>query len=203
MTARTGPPAMTPVPAGAGFSSTRPLPYTPRTVCWMVVASTCTRRKFFLAASMPFLIAAGTSLALPVPKPTILAPGSPTTTSAEKLRFLPPLTTLVTRLIETTCSFRFRLLASMRLAAVNDMSSFPSPQPVRRRRRGRHASGLTLQSRFAGRLGQRFHAAVILISAAIEHHGFNALVFGPLGHQLANDLGPGHVAAAAAGLFGS
>src|SRR5579884_683651 len=67
MTARTGPPAITPVPSGAGFSSTRPLPNWPSTGCWMVVASTCTLRRFFLAASMPFLIAAGTSLALPVP----------------------------------------------------------------------------------------------------------------------------------------
>ena len=82
----------------------------------MVVARTFTLRRFFLAASMPFLIAAGTSLALPVPNPTIFAAGSPTTTRAEKLRFLPPLTTLVTRLMETTCSFRFRLPASMRLA---------------------------------------------------------------------------------------
>ena len=65
----------------------------------MVVASTFTLRRFFLAASMPFLMAAGTSRALPIPKPTTLASGSPTTTSAEKLRFLPPLTTLVTRLM--------------------------------------------------------------------------------------------------------
>src|SRR5713226_5625305 len=110
----------------------------------MVVARTLTLRRFFLAASIPFLMAAGTSLALPVPKPTIFAPGSPTTTRAEKLRFLPPLTTLVTRLIETTCSFRFRLLASMRFAIVSDIVFSE------------------LQSRFAGRIGQRFHAAVIL-----------------------------------------
>jgi dihydroorotase len=41
---------------------------------------------------------------------------NPTTTSAEKLRFLPPLTTLVTRLIDTTCSLRLSALASMRFA---------------------------------------------------------------------------------------
>ena len=58
---------------------------------------------FFLAISIPFLIAAGTSLALPEPKPTRPLP-SPTTTSAEKLKFLPPLTTLVTRLMWTTLS---------------------------------------------------------------------------------------------------
>ena len=40
-----------------------------------MVSSTLILRRFFFAASMPFLIAAGTSLALPVPKPTIFAPG--------------------------------------------------------------------------------------------------------------------------------
>src|SRR5580704_15109444 len=33
ITARTGPPAITPVPSGAGFSSTSPLPNRPSTVC--------------------------------------------------------------------------------------------------------------------------------------------------------------------------
>ena len=33
----------------------------------MVVSSTCTLRRFFLAASMPLRIALGTSLALPTP----------------------------------------------------------------------------------------------------------------------------------------
>src|ERR1700739_3065307 len=120
----------------------------------MVVASTCTLRRFFFAASMPFLIAAGTSFALRVPKPTILAPGSPTTTRAEKLRFLPPFTTLVTRLIETTCSLRLRLFASMRLAVVMDIF-------------------LKLQSALAGGVGQRLDAAVIQIPAAIEDHGLD------------------------------
>src|SRR5580704_13647880 len=124
----------------------------------MVVASTCTFRRFFFAASMPFLIAAGTSLALPVPKPTILAPGSPTTTSAEKLRFFPPLTTFVTRLIETTCSFRFRFPDSIRLADV--------------------AIILEFQSRFPRRIGQRLYAAVIQITAAIEDHRLDAFVLG-------------------------
>ena len=49
-----------------------------------------------LALSMPFLMAEGTSRALPRPKPTLPLP-SPTTTSAEKEKFLPPFTTLVTR----------------------------------------------------------------------------------------------------------
>jgi hypothetical protein len=45
------------------------------------------------------LIAEGTSRALPTPNPTTPWP-SPTTTRALKLRFLPPLTTLVTRLMD-------------------------------------------------------------------------------------------------------
>ena len=49
-------------------------------------------------------MADGTSFALPMPKPTTPWP-SPTTTSALKLRFLPPLTTFVTRLMDTTVSF--------------------------------------------------------------------------------------------------
>src|SRR3954453_14022051 len=69
----------------------------------MVVPCKGTRISPFLAASMPFLIAEGTSLALPTPKPTTPCP-SPTTTRALKLRFLPPLTTFVTRLMETTVS---------------------------------------------------------------------------------------------------
>src|SRR5579863_252761 len=38
-TARTGPPAITPVPSGAGLSSTMPLPNRPSTWCGMVVSS--------------------------------------------------------------------------------------------------------------------------------------------------------------------
>ena len=112
-TARTAPPAMMPVPSGAGFSSTAPAPNLPTMRCGIVVPASGTRIRFFLAASMPFLIAEGTSFALPMPKPTTPWP-SPTTTSALKLRFLPPLTTFVTRLIETTVSLMSSCDASMR-----------------------------------------------------------------------------------------
>src|SRR5438876_3633186 len=102
-TARTAPPAMMPVPSDAGFSSTLPAPKFPTIVCGMVVPCSGTRIRFFFAASIAFLMADGTSFALPMPKPTTPRP-SPTTTRALKLRFLPPLTTFVTRLIETTVS---------------------------------------------------------------------------------------------------
>src|ERR1700684_2163128 len=64
---------------------------------------------------MPLRIAEGTSLALPTPNPTTRAEESPTTTRAEKLMFLPPLTTFVTRLMATTFSFRFNACGSTRL----------------------------------------------------------------------------------------
>src|SRR3954447_19488672 len=112
-TARTAAPAMIPVPSGAGFSNTLPAPNLPTIGCGTVVPCKGTRIKPFLAASMPFLMADGTSFALPTPKPTTPWP-SPTTTYALKLRFLPPLTTFVTRLMDTTVSFKSSCDGSMR-----------------------------------------------------------------------------------------
>src|SRR5438552_17676499 len=130
------------------------------------------RRRFFLAASIPLRIAEGTSLALPIPYPTTFADGSPTTTRAEKLMFLPPLTTFVTRLIDTTCSFRFNEFGSMRFSsALNGMR-------------------LKLQSRFTRRVGQSLHAAVIQVTATVEYYRFQSLGLGALGDQLAYGLGP-------------
>ncbi len=64
-TARTPPPAMTPVPGEAGFSSTWPEPKMP-TTGWVIVEPCFgTRYRFFLACSTPFWMAIGTSLALP------------------------------------------------------------------------------------------------------------------------------------------
>src|SRR3954470_12631797 len=60
-TARTPPPAMTPVPGEAGRSSTRPEPNTPSV--WWVIVWPClgTRNRFFFARSTAFWIASGTS----------------------------------------------------------------------------------------------------------------------------------------------
>src|SRR6185369_13672381 len=102
MTARTAPPAITPVPSGAGFSSTCPEPNLPSETCGIEVCVMFTLIRFFFADSIPLRIACGTSLALPLPYPTTPEPGSPTTTSAANDMFLPPLTTLVTRLMLTT-----------------------------------------------------------------------------------------------------
>src|SRR5690349_5069907 len=102
-TARTGPPAMTPVPGLAGLSSTTPAAASPVMACGIVPPMRGTRKKLFLAASTPLAIAAGTSLAFPYPTPTIPLP-SPTTTRAVKLNRRPPWTTLATRLMVTTRS---------------------------------------------------------------------------------------------------
>ena len=69
ITARTAPPAMTPVPSEAGLSSTMPEPKRPVTVCGIVKPFSVigTRTTFFLAASTPFLMAEDTSRALPIP----------------------------------------------------------------------------------------------------------------------------------------
>ena len=69
ITARTAPPAMTPVPSEAGLSSTEPEPKLPVTVCGIVAPLSVigTRTTFFLAASTPFLMAEETSRALPMP----------------------------------------------------------------------------------------------------------------------------------------
>src|SRR5438105_1175122 len=144
----------------------------------MVVPRVWMRRRFFLAASIPLRIADGTSLALPMPYPTTFAAGSPTTTRAEKLIFLPPLTTLVTRLIATTCSFRFRVFGSMRFSsALNGMR-------------------LKLQSCFTRRFSQCLDAAVIQVTTPVEHYFLVTRGLGPLGDQLADDLGSGDIATA-------
>src|SRR5262245_59712599 len=124
---------------------------------------------------MPFLLADGTSFALPTPKPTTPWP-SPTTTSALKLRFLPPLTTFVTRLIDTTLS----LISSC------DASIFSRVRFI--------SATLELQTCFARGFGNRLHAPVIKKSVAIEDNPLHALTDQPLGDCLANRLCPLDVA---------
>src|SRR3954467_6528823 len=64
-TARTPPPAMTPVPSEAGLRIPFPEPNSPVTVCVIVEPCLGTRNRFFLARSTPFWMASGTSFALP------------------------------------------------------------------------------------------------------------------------------------------
>ena len=66
-TARTAPPAMTPVPCEAGLSITRDAEKTWRTSCGIVVPTIGILIRFFLASSTPLRMASGTSPALPRP----------------------------------------------------------------------------------------------------------------------------------------
>src|SRR5512146_2996309 len=125
----------------------------------MVVPTSGTRTSDFFAASMPFLIADGTSFALPMPKPTTPWP-SPTTTRALKLRFLPPLTTFVTRLIETTLSLMSSCDGSIRSRVRIPLLEF--------------------QSCFARGIRHGANAPVIEEAAAVEDHALDALLDGPL-----------------------
>ena len=69
-TARTAPPAMTPVPLEAGLSITRAAEYSTRTSCGIVVPTIGMRTMFFFASSTPLRMDSGTSPALPRPTPT-------------------------------------------------------------------------------------------------------------------------------------
>src|SRR3954452_2826143 len=102
-TARTPPPAITPVPSEAGFRKTFAAPCTPVTSWVIVLPCIGTLKRLRRAFSTPFWIATGTSFALPYPTPTCER-SSPTTTRAVHEKPRPPLTTFATRLISTTRS---------------------------------------------------------------------------------------------------
>src|SRR5512146_1210404 len=118
----------------------------------MVVPTSGTLKSAFLAWSPPLRIASGTSFAFPRPTPTWPAP-SPTTTRAEKLKRRPPFTTLATRLMWTTLSWRSRSFALMGVAIWNLI-------PFGR---------LELEPGLARRGGHRLDAAVIVEPVAVEH----------------------------------
>src|SRR5260370_33530888 len=121
----------------------------------MVVPFMLSLIKFFLACSMPVLMAMGTSRALLMPKPA-WPRLSPITTSAEKLRFLPPLTTLVTRLMAMTSSLRSERL------------TFRMRRTAKLSRKICFDIGLKLQPRFPRRIGERLDAAVGPVPAGAE-----------------------------------
>ena len=102
-TGRMAPPQMMPVPSGAGLRRTLPPSQTPVTSWGMVVPFMQTGRMALRAASPPLRMASPTSLALPMPRPT-LPLLSPTTMTAEKLKRRPPFTVLAQRLTNTVFS---------------------------------------------------------------------------------------------------
>jgi hypothetical protein len=143
---------MMPVPSGAGFSSTDRR----RTAHNRVGHRGALHRhpdQRLLGRLDALLDRRGHFRALPTPKPTTPWP-SPTTTSALKLRFLPPLTTLVTRLIETTVS----LMSSW------DGSIFSRVESLISRPR------LELEPGLPSRLGHGADAPVVQEAVAVEHH---------------------------------
>src|SRR5579859_1285755 len=102
---------------------------------------------------------------------------SPTTTSAVNENRRPPLTTLATRLISTTRSWR----------------SSPAEETERSRAMGEvQVSGLELEAALAGALGQGLHSAVVLIAAAVEHRGLDAGRARTLGQHGSDALGLVH-----------
>src|SRR5919108_3200046 len=170
-TGRTAPPAMTPVPGTAGFRNTRPAPKWPVISQGIVVSRSGTKIRSFLACSTAFRIASGTSCALPSPTPTWPRP-SPTTTRAVNENRRPPLTTLATRLMDTTRSWRSR----------------PAGE-TERSGAGMRATTLEGKPALAGTLGQGLDAAVIAVAAAVEDRRLDAGGLRPLGDQRAGTRG--------------
>src|SRR3954470_17958558 len=102
---------------------------------------------------------------------------SPTATSAVNEKRRPPLTTLATRLISMTRSCR-----SSPCGLTVSMSGLVF-------KASEHRSDLELQPALAGALGQRTHAAVVLVAAAVEHAGLRARLLRPPGQDLARAFG--------------
>src|SRR5215831_1456606 len=182
-TARIGPPAMMPVPGGAARRNTRPAPWRPATSwCSVRPSRSGTRMSPRLAASVALRIASGTSRALPWPKPTRPF-SSPTTTSAAKPKRRPPFTTLATRLMWTSLSVNSlsRSSRSRRSRGSRAMILFQLVLVCRR-------SSSETEPALARRVRQRLDAAVVEVTAAIEHDLLDALRRCALGEPFADRL---------------
>src|SRR5688572_27726513 len=142
----------------------------------MVLPTSGTLNRLRRARSVPLRIASGTSFALPKPMPTWPS-SSPTTTSAEKLKRRPPLTTLATRLMWMT---RSRSLSSSKLSNAI-CSSF-----------GRASLGGAVRSEvqacFTRGFGEGLDAAVVQIPVAVEDHPVDFLLDADLGDECAHLL---------------
>src|SRR5436190_16680472 len=177
-TARTPPPAITPVPGEAGRNSTRAPSYSPITSWGIVFSFNETFSMALRAASEAFRIASDTSFALPNPHPTFPS-WSPATISALKLKRRPPFTTFAQRLMNTTFS-----VVSPFTAGARSVLRSGRLLPV-----DGCAMSLELQSARASRICQSFHFALILKPATIEHHFVDLLSKRPFGNDLAHDFG--------------
>src|SRR5690606_4201559 len=219
-TARIGPPAMIPVPATAVRITTRPAPWRP-SMSWCRVrpSRSGTRTRLRFACSVALRIASGTSLALPLPKPT-RPRWSPTTTSAAKPKRLPPFTVFDTRLIATRRSANSGVSSRSRRssrrsrpsrrcsrsairhslhdgAGPRTVSADPgAPDQVRGPDHrggapvtGRHPHSSELQPAFAGRVVMRLDLAVEEEAAAVEVARLDPGLPGALGDRRADLLG--------------
>src|SRR5215813_1141336 len=190
-TARIGPPAMIPVPSDAGCISTLDAPCRPITACCSVPFRRLTRNIFRRASSSAFCTATGTSRALPLPMPTA-PPPSPTTVSAANPSTRPPFTTLVTRFTETIFSRRpsVRSSGACILGLILAIGSFlrylawdfdeGATRPI-------PAVASKLEPALARGLGERLHAPVIPVAAAIERHFADPQLLRLLRDALAHD----------------
>src|SRR3954470_7935649 len=106
---------------------------------------------------------------------------SPTATSAVNENRRPPLTTLATRLISITRSWR-----SSPWGLTSSMSWFVFMSVAIQ------GSDSELQPALAGPVGEGLDAAVIAVATPIEDAGGDAGGLGPLGEQLADALGLVH-----------
>src|SRR5262245_29067165 len=137
-----------------------------------------TRIRLLRAFSTAFWIASGTSRALPYPIPTTPS-SSPTATSAVNENRRPPLTTLATRLISITRSWR----SSPRGLTVSTfVVSIPFIAIA-------HRSGSEAQASLARPLGEGADAAVVLVAAAVEHAGLDPGLLRPAGQKFARLFG--------------
>src|SRR5438874_7979795 len=105
---------------------------------------------------------------------------SPTTTRAVNEKRRPPLTTLATRLISTTRSWRSRP------AGFTDRSGELGMGVVVA---GGAPETLDAEAGLPDRLGERANVAVITVAAAIEHRFGDARRLGPLGERLSRAPG--------------
>src|SRR5436305_1619857 len=152
--------------------------------CKVRPSRSATRVKLRFADSVALRIASGTSRALPWPNPTRPF-WSPITTSAAKPKRLPPLTTFATRLMWTS-------LSTNSLSRSSRPPLWPPPRsrsPAMVFFQSIRSNSLEAEPAFARGIRERLDAAVIEITAAVEHHFLDAALHRAFRQQLADRLG--------------
>ena len=131
------------------------------------------------ASSVALRIASGTSLALPVPKPTLPRP-SPTTTSAAKPKRRPPFTTFATRLIPT--SFSISSGSSRCMCSVLSLLRAIDDAPY-----------LKLKTSFSCSICKRFHPSVKKITTTVKYYSLNTGLCCAFSNRLADYASSCHI----------